>query len=126
MFESAELDHDISKAVYRREEPKLRQALLDAQNELLQGKRFAALIVIAGVEGAGKGETVNLLNEWMDPRLIQVTAFDKASPEEAERPHMWRFWRALPPRGRIGIFFGAWHTQPILDRVLGRIKTTEF
>ena len=126
MFESAELDHDISKAVYRREEPKLRQALLDAQNELREQGRFAVLILIAGVEGAGKGETVNLLNEWMDPRHIQVSAFGRPSDEEAERPHMWRFWRALPPRGRIGIFFGGWHTEPILERVLGRIKTAEY
>jgi AMP-polyphosphate phosphotransferase len=126
MFESAELDHDISKAVYRREEPKLRQALLDAQNELRERGRFAVLVLIAGVEGAGKGETVNLLNEWMDPRHIEVSAFGRPSDEEAERPHMWRYWRALPPRGRIGIFFGAWHTQPILERVLGRIKTAEY
>src|SRR5688572_18047235 len=126
MFESAELDHDISKAVYRREEPKLRQALLEAQNELRESGRFSVLILIAGVEGAGKGEMVNLLNEWMDPRQIEVSAFDQPSDEEAERPHMWRFWRALPPKGRIGIFFGAWHTQPILQRVLGRIKTAEY
>jgi polyphosphate:AMP phosphotransferase len=126
MFESAELDHDISKAVYRREEAKLRQALLDAQNELRQSGRFAVLILIAGVEGAGKGETVNLLNEWMDPRFIEARAFSVPSDEEAERPHMWRFWRALPSRGRIGIFFGAWHTQPIVDRVMGRIKAGEY
>jgi polyphosphate kinase 2 (PPK2 family) len=126
MFESAELDHDISKAVYRREEPKLRQALLDAQNELRERGNFAVLVLIAGVEGAGKGETVNLLNEWMDPRQIEVNAFDRPSDEEAERPHMWRYWRSLPPKGRIGIFFGAWHTQPILDRVLGRIKPVEY
>jgi polyphosphate:AMP phosphotransferase len=126
MFESAELDHDISKAVYRREEPKLRQALLDAQNELRERGHFAVLVMIAGVEGAGKGETVNLLNEWMDPRQIDVRAFDWPSDEEAERPHMWRFWRALPPKGKIGIFFGGWHTQPILDRVLGKIRTAEY
>jgi len=126
MFESAELNHDISKAVYRREEAKLRQALLDAQNDLKQSGRCAVLVLIAGVEGAGKGEMVNLLNEWMDPRYIEARAFNLPSDEEAERPHMWRFWRALPPRGRIGIFFGAWHTQPILERVLGRIKTAEY
>jgi AMP-polyphosphate phosphotransferase len=126
MFESAELNHDISKAVYRREQAKLRQALLDAQNELRQNGRFAVLILIAGVEGAGKGETVNLLNEWMDPRYIQTHAFGFPSDEEAERPHMWRFWRTLPPKGRIGIFFGAWHTQPILERVMGRIKAGEY
>ena len=126
MFESAELNHDISKAVYRREEPRLRQALLDAQNELRQTRRFAVLVLIAGVEGAGKGETVNLLNEWMDPRHVQTQAFSEPSDEESERPHMWRYWQALPPKGTIGIFFGAWHTQPILDRVRGRIKASEY
>ncbi len=126
MFESAELNHDISKAVYRREEPKLRQALLNAQNDLMQSGRFAVLVMIAGVEGAGKGEVVNLLNEWMDPRHIQVSAFHLPSDEEAERPHMWRFWRALPPKGKIGIFFGGWHTEPILQRVMGRLKAGEY
>jgi polyphosphate:AMP phosphotransferase len=125
VFESAELNHDISKAVYRREEPKLRQALLEAQNELMQSGRFATLILIAGVEGAGKGEVVNQLNEWMDPRHIQVRAFHLPSDEESERPRMWRFWRALPPKGGIGIFFGAWHTLPILERVMGHIKAAE-
>ena len=126
MFESAELDHDISKAAFRREEPKLREALLNAQYDLRESGRFAVLILIAGVEGAGKGETVNRLNEWMDPRHIEVQAFNAPSDEEAERPHLWRFWRALPPKGKIGIFFGAWHTEPILERVLGRISAARF
>ncbi len=30
---------------------------------------------------------------------------------------MWRFWRALPPKGKIGIFFGSWYTDPIVERV---------
>jgi polyphosphate:AMP phosphotransferase len=126
MFESAELNHDISKADYRKEEAKLREALLAAQSDLRQNGRFAVLILIAGVEGAGKGEVVNLLNEWMDPRHILTRAFHFPSDEEAERPPMWRFWRELPPKGRIGIFFGAWHTQPIVERVLGRIKSSEY
>jgi polyphosphate:AMP phosphotransferase len=38
---------------------------------------------------------------------------------------MWRFWRALPPRGKIGILFGAWHSMPIVERVLGRSKSAK-
>jgi polyphosphate:AMP phosphotransferase len=34
---------------------------------------------------------------------------------------MWRYWRALPPKGRIGILFGGWHTEPIVNRVAGKI-----
>lgn len=121
MFESAKLKHHVAPAVYRREAAKLREALLNAQFELKEQRRFPVLILIAGVEGAGKGETVNLLNEWMDPRQIHTHAFVLPSDEESERPPNWRFWRALPPKGEIGIFFGAWHTLPILNRVMNQI-----
>jgi polyphosphate:AMP phosphotransferase len=126
MFESANLKHKVDKAVYKREEAKLRQALLDAQYDLTQNGRFPVLILIAGVEGAGKSETVNLLNEWMDPRHIVTSGFFEPSDEERERPALWRFWRALPPKGKIGIFFGAWHTMPIIQRVMGEINEGEF
>jgi polyphosphate:AMP phosphotransferase len=126
MFESANLEHHVDKIVYHREEAKLREALLDAQYDLKAQRRFPVLILIAGVEGAGKGETVNLLNEWMDPRHIHTNAFPEPSDEERERPPNWRFWRALPPKGEIGIFFGAWHTLPIVRRVMGEITEGEF
>ncbi|MCE2946562.1 MAG: polyphosphate:AMP phosphotransferase [bacterium] len=126
MFESAELGHRIDREQYRQREPALRAALLQAQFDLGAQKRFPVLIVIGGVDGAGKGETVNLLNEWMDPRHIDTHAFGAPSDEERERPRMWRFWRVLPPKGRIGILFGAWHTQPVLDRAYRRIDGDRF
>lgn len=122
MFESAELGHLITKEVYQREVPPLREALLDAQFDLAKAKRFPVIILIAGVDGAGKGETANLLNEWMDPRHISTHAFSAATVEEAQRPPMWRFWRALPPKGRIGILFGSWYTDPIMRRCYALIK----
>lgn len=125
MFDSANLDHSIGKPEYQREERKLREALLHAQYDLKENGTFPVLILIAGVEGAGKGETVNLLNEWMDPRHIHTHAFPGLSDEERERPLMWRYWRALPPKGSIGIFFGAWHTEPIVLRVQGVLSRRE-
>ncbi|MWV15983.1 polyphosphate:AMP phosphotransferase [Pseudomonas sp. L-22-4S-12] len=122
MFESAELGHAIDEDTYNREVPILREALLEAQYELKQQGRFPVIILINGVEGAGKGETVKLLNEWMDPRLIQVSTFDRQTDEELARPPAWRFWRQLPPKGRIGIFFGNWYSQMLQGRVHGRIK----
>jgi polyphosphate:AMP phosphotransferase len=120
MFESAEVGHKVDKATYAREEPKLREALLNAQFDLASHGKFPVLILIGGVDGAGKGETVNLLNEWMDPRHIRTVAFGDPSDEESERPPMWRFWRSLPPKGNVGIVFGSWYTAPIVDRVLGK------
>jgi len=125
MFESAEVGHKVDKAQYAREEPKLREALLNAQFDLAQHGKFPVLIVIGGVDGAGKGETVNLLNEWMDPRHIRTVAFGEPSDEEVERPDMWRFWRALPPKGNVGIVFGSWYTAPIVDRVMGKSTDVE-
>jgi len=126
MFESAELGHKVDKATYERDVPALREALLNTQYELSAVARFPVIVVIGGVDGAGKGETVNLLNEWMDPRHIYTHAFGELSDEERERPRMWRFWRALPPKGKLGILFGAWHTDPIVNRVSREISGREF
>ncbi len=95
----------------------LREALLDAQYDLLESKKFPVIIIIAGVDGAGKGETVNVLNEWMDARHIQTHALAAPSADDTERPEFYRFWRHLPPKGKTGIFFTSWYTAPILSRV---------
>ncbi|MBI5938344.1 MAG: polyphosphate:AMP phosphotransferase [Betaproteobacteria bacterium] len=121
MFESAELGHKIDKATYDKEVPKLREALLDVQFDFAAAKKFETVILVGGVDGAGRSETVNLLNEWMDPRHIEVHGMGEPSDEERERPPMWRFWRVLPPVGRIGVFMGSWYSWPIVDYVYGNI-----
>jgi len=125
MFKSAELGHRIEDAAYDKKELALRADLLDAQYDLFAKKSFAAIILINGVDGAGKGETVNLLNEWMDTRHIANQAFGDPSEEERDRPYMWRFWRVLPPRGKIGVLFGNWYTYPIIRRVNGDTSSAE-
>ncbi len=125
MFESAELGHAIDKMTYKKEVPSLRESLLDAQLDLLQSKRFPVIVLIAGVDCAGKGETVNILNEWMDPRHIETHALRDLTDEELERPPMWRYWRVLPAKGKIGIFIGTWYSNALVDNVHGRIKNAE-
>ncbi|MDG9883124.1 polyphosphate:AMP phosphotransferase [Pseudomonas sp. GD04058] len=122
MFESAEIGHSIDKETYDAEVPALREALLEAQFELKQQARFPVIVLINGIEGAGKGETVKLLNEWMDPRLIEVRTFDQQTDEELARPPAWRYWRALPAKGRMGVFFGNWYSQMLQGRVHGHFK----
>jgi len=126
MFETAEIGHKLSKSVFRREEPKLRARLLELQIRLLEQGKFPVLILVNGVDGAGKGETVNLLNEWMDPRHIRTHAFGPLNSWERERPEMWRFWQTLPPRGKIGILFGSWYTDPIVARVMHGERRRKF
>jgi len=122
MFESAEIDHAIDKDTYDAEVTALREALLEAQFELQQQRRFPVIILINGIEGAGKGETIKVLNEWMDPRLIEVRTFDQQTDEELARPPAWRYWRMLPAKGRMGIFFGNWYSQMLQGRVHGEFK----
>lgn len=125
MFEAAEIGHKIDKATYNKAVPALRESLLEAQWALHEQARFPVIVLIAGVDGAGKGETVNVLNEWMDPRHIQTTAFADPTAEEAQRPRMWRYWQALPPKGKIGIFFGSWYTDPMRRRIESRSSQAE-
>ncbi len=125
MFETAELGRTVTKQRYNAKVPALRTDLLRLQNELRE-RPFPVILLVNGVDGAGKGETVNLLHEWMDPRYLETYAFGPMSDEERERPPMWRFWRVLPPHGRIGIFFGSWYTDPILDRTYERIDDAAF
>ena len=75
MFESVAVGHKIRKTVFKRREPKLRQRLLELQYRLLEKKEFPVVVLVSGLDGAGKSETFNLLNEWMDPRHIRTVAF---------------------------------------------------
>lgn len=122
MFESAELGHRVDKETFVAEVPKLREMLLDAQFDLAKSSHFPVILIVGGVDGAGKSETVNLLNAWMDSRFIQTHGLEKPNDEERAQPHMYRWWRLLPPKGRIGIFNGSWYSYPILQRVHGKTK----
>ncbi len=122
MFESAEIGHQVSKARYKELVPGLREALLEAQATLFTEKKVPVLILISGADGAGKRETISVLYEWMDPRYLSTLAFEAPTDEERERPAMWRYWRALPPKGRIGIFSGSWYSDPIRMRIQGELS----
>ncbi len=126
MFETAELGRAVSKKVFKKAVPSLREELLELQDRLHKGHHFQTILVFAGVDGAGKGETVSLLNEWMDPRWLSTQAYEKPTEDERERPDFWRYWRDLPPRGRIGMFLSAWYSRPVLDRVHGQIDEAAF
>lgn len=125
MFRVAELGQKVTKEDFDNVAVQLRIELVELQQQLRQAD-FPVIVVFAGVDGAGKGESVNLLNEWMDPRWIVTRAYDQPSDEEQERPNYWRFWRDLPPKGHLGLFLSCWYSRPILDRVHGRLTAAEF
>jgi polyphosphate:AMP phosphotransferase len=115
----------IEKADYKVREESLRIRLLALQKDLAASDR-AILILMNGVEGSGKGETTRKLLEWLDARGVETNAFWTAQGEESEHPPLWRFWQKIPARGRVGIFFGSWYTQPIIDRAFKNISKEEF
>lgn len=124
MFEAVCLGRTLSKSEFKAQENGLREKLLDAQFSLKE-KNKAVLIILAGVDGAKKSDVIDRLNEWMDTRNIQVHAFWDESNEETERPFYWRFWRCMPPRKTIGIFFAGWYWQAIHDHTYGKINDEE-
>ena len=119
MFEAAELGHALTKEAYKSAVPGIRAGLLQAQHDLADAK-VPLILLVSGADGAGKSEMVNRLHEWFDPRGLQTNVFGPLTEDEKDRPDYWRFWMALPARDRVGIFFGSWYTDPIIQRVYGR------
>jgi polyphosphate:AMP phosphotransferase len=122
MFESAELGHKVDDAKFKKEAKPLREQLLTTQFDVLEAGKFPVILLVNGVDGAGKTETVQLFNEWLDPRHVRTRAFGEATQDERTRPPMWRFWQALPAKGKLAILFGSWYAQPIHDVVFGNMK----
>jgi len=103
----------LNKKEWKEASVQLRRDLLDAQFRLLRDARSSILILVEGVDGAGRSETVNLFNEWMDPRHIRTEALGEMTEADHHLPAMWRFWQVMPPKGQMGILLGSWYAEPI-------------
>ena len=125
MFETVELDQEISKSEFNSAVPELRTRLLNLQYAI-KDKSVPVIIIVSGVEGAGKSEVVNRINEWLDTRWIRNYAFWRETEEELLHPRYWRFWRTLPARGTTSVMFGSWYTNPIIERVMRNISKSKF
>jgi len=124
MLKQQELGRKLGKKDYDAQVPGLRTRLLQAQAQLEQAG-FPLIVLIHGADGAGKSETANTLNAWLDARYLVTRAYEPPSEDERQRPEFWRYWMWLPPSGRVGLFLGSWYTQPIVDRAYGRLGARE-
>ncbi|MBR9971149.1 polyphosphate:AMP phosphotransferase [Magnetospirillum sulfuroxidans] len=124
MFEAAELGRKVTREEFDAIAPTLRTELLELQRRLREAD-FPVIIIFGGVDGAGKNETANLLNEWLDPRWTVTRAYAGPSEDEAERPPFWRYWRDLPPKGKIGMFLSSWYHGPLMERVHDHISVAD-
>lgn len=109
VFQFAERDPSMTAEQAKQQLDELRHGLLLSQYERLQKADQTLLIVVAGMDGVGKGSAINTLNTWLDPRHVHTLAFGELTEEQAMRPAMWRYWNALPAKGQTGLVFGSWY-----------------
>ena len=83
LYQSAFLEHRLDKASFQAEEPKLRAQLLEAQLALVERRDFPVLILVTGMDGAGKGGVIQRLYEWLDPRHLIASQGDREDPSRA-------------------------------------------
>ncbi|MDG9670104.1 polyphosphate:AMP phosphotransferase [Hahella sp. CR1] len=125
MFEAVELGRKLDKKDYKKQAAYYRDKLLFAQFALVNAG-VPVYILLEGVDNTCKGEVVNLLNQWLDTRGLEVTGFGPKTDEEAERPRFWRYWRTFPARGRFGLFYGSWYTGELIKRSLEKQSKVDF
>jgi AMP-polyphosphate phosphotransferase len=108
----------LTRLEYEHALPPLQDALLDAQFALRESKQHAVVLIVTGIPAAGRSEVVNELLGWLDPKLATVYGFNAPNDVERQRPTLWRYWRLLPPKGRLAILHGGWY-QDLLRGAAG-------
>ncbi len=78
--------------------------LSDAQELLWASDGYALLVVLQAMDAAGKDSAIEHVMSGVNPQGVQVVSFKKPSSEELDHDFLWRISKALPERGRIGIF----------------------
>ncbi|MGH0030203.1 MAG: polyphosphate:AMP phosphotransferase [Myxococcota bacterium] len=125
VFEAAEIGRKLSKRDYAAREKELRVALLNAQFDLRETPR-SVIVLIAGDDRPGATAVLNHLHYWMDGRYLETRAFGPPTEAERLRPPFWRYWSALPRRGRVGVLSGSWALSPLAQRLEGHMDSNAF
>ncbi len=115
----------VSKRRFDEELEPLQALLLKSHFDLkTSGRRV--VIVVAGIEGSGKGEVVWQINQWLDPRGIETHGSFRQDEHTDGHPPFYQHSLNLPARGRVGVLFGAWYSELVLRRLDGKLKRAEF
>ena len=113
----------LTRLEYEHALPRLQDALLDAQFALRQSGKHAVVLIVTGIPAAGRSEVVNEMIGWLDPKLATVYGFHAPNDVERERPTLWRYWRLMPPKGRIAILHAGWYQDLLLGAAGRGVKT---
>jgi PPK2 family polyphosphate:nucleotide phosphotransferase len=91
--------------------------LRELQDRLYAQDRWAVLVIFQAMDAAGKDSTIEHVMSGVNPQGTQVFSFKAPSAEELDHDFMWRTSRALPERGRIGIFNRSYYEEVLIVRV---------
>jgi PPK2 family polyphosphate:nucleotide phosphotransferase len=91
--------------------------LSEAQELLWASDTYALLVVFQAIDAAGKDSTIEHVMSGVNPQGVQVVSFKQPSSEELDHDFLWRTSRALPERGRIGIFNRSHYEEIVALRV---------
>ncbi len=91
--------------------------LAEEQDKLYAQDRWSLLLVFQAMDAAGKDGTIKHVMSGVNPQGCQVFSFKQPSPEDLDHDFMWRYVKALPERGRIGIFNRSYYEEVLVVRV---------
>jgi len=94
-----------------------KEALARLQDVLYAQDRWSLLLVFQAMDAAGKDGAIKHVMSGINPQGCQVYSFKQPSAEELDHDWMWRCWRALPERGRIGIFNRSYYEEVLVVKV---------
>ena len=115
----------LDKKSYKARKDELQKRLVALQLEL-RNRKVPVVVVIEGWDAAGKGGAIHRLINKFDPRSYIVHPVSAPTQEEKDHHYLWRFWRALPPRGRIAVFDRSWYGRVLVERVEGYAREDEW
>ncbi len=93
------------------------QALAELQHVMYAQDSYALLLIFQAMDAAGKDGIVKHIMSGVNPQGCQVYSFKTPSQEELDHDFMWRTMKALPERGRIGIFNRSYYEEVLIVRV---------
>ena len=91
--------------------------LAEEQDMLYAQNRWSVLLVFQAMDAAGKDGTIKHVMSGVNPQGCQVVSFKQPSSEDLDHDFMWRYFRHLPDRGRIGIFNRSYYEEVLVVRV---------
>ena len=101
------------------------ELMAEYQDRLAAQDTFGVLLVLQGLDAAGKDGIVKHVMSGVNPQAVEVRSFKQPSAEELNHDFLWRYQHALPGRGRIGIFNRSHYEEVLVVRVHSELLAAE-